>query len=295
MVDIGLCAQVACLWEATARKPGNVTRFNDFDDTSYLDFVLSAAAIAPVMATAFGRSLGSTVLQAVRATRQVVHTNTNLGIILLLAPLAAVPDGAELRAGVEKVLSRLDVEDSRLVYQAIRLAAPGGLGKAEDQDVALEPTQPLRAVMALAAGRDMVARQYANGFADVFDAGVPILNAGLAETGSLEGAIIWAHLHIMARYPDSLIARKCGQEVSEEAARRARQVLDANWPRQSNGWSSLASFDAWLRACGRLRNPGTSADLVTACLFVALRQRTLSLPSAAPWQADFGSSNMGRG
>ena len=61
MPDIGLCAQIACIWEATARKPGNVHRFRDFDDSSYLDFLLSAAAIAPILAKASQRRVGATV------------------------------------------------------------------------------------------------------------------------------------------------------------------------------------------------------------------------------------------
>ena len=91
MPDVGLCAQLACIWEATARKPGNVTRHCDFDDVSYLDFLTSAAAVAPVLATAAQRRVGATILEAVRATRRVAATNTNLGIVLLLAPLASVP------------------------------------------------------------------------------------------------------------------------------------------------------------------------------------------------------------
>src|SRR5258708_33075507 len=96
MLSVGLSAQLACIWEATARKPGNVHRYCDFDDVSYLDFVVSAAAIAPVMENARGRRVGLTILEAVQATRQVVRTHTNLGIILLLAPFAAVPARMEL-------------------------------------------------------------------------------------------------------------------------------------------------------------------------------------------------------
>jgi triphosphoribosyl-dephospho-CoA synthase len=289
MADIGLWAQVACVWEVTARKPGNVTRFHDFEDTTYLDFVLSAAAIAPVMAAACQRRVGQTVLEAVRATRQVVRNNTNLGIILLLTPLAAVPQGDDLRAGVGRLLANLDVEDSRRVYEAIRLAAPAGLGKVEDQDVSQEPTTPLREVMMLAADRDLIARQYADSFAEVFDDGVPALVAGLEQTGSLEGAIIAAQLVLMARHPDTLIARKCGRIVAEEAAQRARQVLDAGWPQQREGRNSLDTLDSWLRAEGHSRNPGTTADLVTACLFAALRQGQITLPCAHPWPAEFDS------
>src|SRR5262249_23725291 len=158
----------ACIVEATARKPGNVHRLRDFADLSYPDFLLSAAAIAPVLESAPSRGVGATVLEAVRATRDVVATNTNLGIVPRLVPLASVPDGSDLRRGVESVLEGLTVEDARSVFAAIRLANPGGLGKADSQDVADEPTMPLRSIMALAAARDGVARQYALGYPDVF-------------------------------------------------------------------------------------------------------------------------------
>jgi triphosphoribosyl-dephospho-CoA synthase len=280
MPDIGLFVQLACTWEATARKPGNVTRFQDFDDVTYLDFVLSAAAIAPVMENACRRRVGATVLEAVRATRRVVRSNTNLGIILLLGPLAAAGD--DLRNDVGRILAALDIEDARLVYEAIRLAAPGGLGHVESQDVQEEPRLPLREVMALAADRDLVARQYSNGFAEVFGDVSEALRAGLRQTGSLETAIISAQLRLMGTYPDTLIARKAGLPVAEEASRRATEVLAAGWPGSPASWTALAEFDAWLRADGRRRNPGTTADLITAGLFLLLQQGEIPLPS--PWQ-----------
>ncbi len=288
MADVGLYAQAACIWEATARKPGNVTRFRDFEDVTYLDFLLSAAAITPAMATACQRKVGTTVLEAVRATRQVVRTNTNLGIILLLAPLAAVPEGEDLRSGVERILADLDIEDARLVYEAIRLAAPGGLGRVQEQDVREEPTRTLREAMTSAAGRDLVARQYADGFAEVFDDGVPALIAELGRTGSVEGAIIGAHLRLMAKHPDTLIARKRGMVEAEEAARRARRVLERGWPWEQAGQKEIDEFDEWLRVGECRRNPGTTADLLTASLFVALRQAALSVLPDQPWPAHFG-------
>src|SRR5262245_5324979 len=149
MPTIGMCAQLACIWEATARKPGNVHRFQDFADVTYLDFLTSAAAIAPVLDRAPTRRVGETVLEGVRATRQVVKTNTNLGVLLLLAPPATVAESQNLRRSVDKVLSQLDTADARAVYEAIRLAAPGGLGRVNEQDLAEEPTQTLREVMCL--------------------------------------------------------------------------------------------------------------------------------------------------
>jgi triphosphoribosyl-dephospho-CoA synthase len=287
MPAVGLCAQLACIWEATARKPGNVHRYQDFEDVTYLDFLTSAVAIAPILDPVPSRRIGQTVLRCVEATREVVAANTNLGIILLLAPLAAVPEGSNLRTGVEQRLMELDVADSRDAFAAIRLAAPGGLGHAAEQDVRSEPTIPLRHIMYLVEDVDLVARQYANGFREVFDDGLPALFQGLEKTHSLEGAIIHCHLHLMANHPDTLIARKRNQWDANSASQRAQNVLDEGWPTSGASWESFASLDAWLRAEGHSRNPGTTADLVTACLFVALREGRIALPSKYPWTIEF--------
>jgi triphosphoribosyl-dephospho-CoA synthase len=283
MVDGAFQVQLSCLWEATARKAGNVHRFRDFVDASYLDFLVSAAAIAPVLSQAVGRPLGETILAAVRATRQVVTSNTNLGIILLLTPLAAVPNGDDLTHGVARVLAATDVEDARQVYAAIRLAAPGGLDHAEAQDVASEPTLSLREVMTLARERDLIARQYADDFAAVLSQGEPELKRGLQRLGSLEGAILWCQLRLLSVWGDSLIARKVGQAASDQARLLATEVLALGWPASDAGRAAFARLDAWLRADGNRRNPGAVADLVAASLFAALRRGTITLPLSIPW------------
>jgi triphosphoribosyl-dephospho-CoA synthase len=277
---IGAFAQVACIWEATARKPGNVHRFRDFRDTSYVDFLVSAAALAPALDRAQGRPVGETVIDTVRATRSMVGTNTNLGIALLLAPLAAVPEHRDLRSGVIDVLEQLDLEDARLVYEAIRLASPAGLGQVPEQDLSQEPTVGLQQAMALAADRDLVARQYVNGFHEVLYDGVQALERGLGS--SLEQAIVLCHLEFMGKHPDSLIARKCGLAEAEESARRARHVLDLGWPHTDASQTAIADLDSWLRAEGNSRNPGTTADLVAASLFAVLREGIIKLP--ASWE-----------
>ena len=274
----GLRAQTACLLEATARKPGNVHRFLDFADTHYLDFLLSASAIAGPLDRASVDGVGTAILGAVEATRRVVRSNTNLGMILLLAPLAAVPEGAEIRVGIAGVLDGLTLRDASQTYEAIRRAQPGGLGAADDQDVAVEPTVTLREAMTLAADRDGVARQFANGYAEVFDVALPALRSHLDAGQALETAIIAAHLSLMKALPDTLIARKRGSDVAAEASRRAAEVLGSGWPDTATGRAEIGALDIWLRADGHARNPGTTADLVTAALFVALRDGTISLP-----------------
>ena len=279
----GQLAQLACLLEATARKPGNVHRFRDFDDAHYLDFVLSAAAIAGPLDLARVRGVGRSILRAVESTRQYVATNTNLGMILLLAPLAAVPPEEDLREGVRRVLEATTIEDASLVYRAIRLASPGGLGKVEDQDVNDEPTLTLRDAMGLAADRDLVARQYATGFADVIDRALPRLRASIGRGRALETAIVDAYLDFLSDHPDTLIARKRGPATALEASRRASRVLQLGWPDSPGGIEALGAFDDWLRADGHARNPGATADLTTAALFAALGDGTIRLPIAGVW------------
>jgi triphosphoribosyl-dephospho-CoA synthase len=181
----GMLAQVACLLEVTARKPGNVHRFRDFSDTHFLHYGLSALAIGQALDRARAEGVGVAVLAAVRATRMLVATNTNLGMILLLAPLAAVPEGTSLATGIEAILQSTTIDDARRVFEAVRLAKPGGLGSAPEQDVSTEPTVTLRDAMALASGRDAVARQYVNGFADVLDRALPHLARLLRAGGAL--------------------------------------------------------------------------------------------------------------
>jgi triphosphoribosyl-dephospho-CoA synthase len=277
----GLLAQVACLMEVTARKPGNVHRGSDFGDCHFLDFLLSAAAIAEPLDRARRNGVGRTVREAVEATRRVVATNTNLGMVLLLAPLAAVPDGRSLDDGVADVLAATTIDDAREVYRAIRMARPGGLGTVDEQDVAGEPTVTLRRAMEMAADRDLVARQYADGYREVFDEALPALRSSLDAGRPLETAIVSAYLAVLADFPDTLIARKRGRDEARAVSLRAAEVLDAGWPDHASGRALCDAFDAWLREDGHVRNPGATADLITAALFAGLRDGTIPLPRPA--------------
>lgn len=278
-MHLAACAQRACLLEATARKPGNVHPEASYPDLCYDDFVRSADAIAPAIGNAPGQSVGQTILDAVLATQRTVGRNTNLGIVLLIAPLAAVPHAQTLRDGIAPVLRQLTQSDASLVYRAIRAAQPGGMGNVEDQDLADEPTGTLVDVMRLAAERDAIARQYANDFDDILTFGLPTLYELAGERAfdaRWEEVVIGLQLRWMAMYPDTLIARKRGRREAEESAGMAAAVLDAGLFATDEGRRRLKRFDEWLRAEGNARNPGTTADLVTACLFAALREGVIS-------------------
>lgn len=258
-------AQAACLIEASAPKPGNVTPDRSFADTTYEDFLLSAAAIGAAFRAASEATVGATILRAVRDTRRLVRVNTNLGIVLLLAPLARAAGSGEgaLRERVALVLATLTVADARDAFAAIRLAAPGGLGSAAAQDVRAEATVTLREAMALAAGRDSVAREYATDYDVTFGTVMPALREARSCGRSWSQAAVVAYLRTLAAVPDTLIARKQGAETARAVSKRAGAVA-AHEP------GAVAAFDAELRARGL--NPGTTADLIAAGLFVGLAE-----------------------
>jgi triphosphoribosyl-dephospho-CoA synthase len=278
--SIGQLAERACAFEVLARKAGNVCPGYEFHDLTVSDFLISAAAIAPILEQAPHQPLGLTILRCIKATRAVVHTNTNLGIVLLLAPLASVPPDEPLWPGIARVLEQTTVEDSQDVFKAIQLAKPAGLGRTGEQDVHAEPTLPLRDVMALAQDRDWIAAQYASEFQLVRHEFVPDLLARLRKCNNLEQAIVEHQIAMLSQFPDSHIARKCGVAEAIGVQDRAMQIppLDTN-----EGRSAFRAFDLFLRADHHARNPGTSADLIAATLFITLRAGQIATDLPFPW------------
>jgi triphosphoribosyl-dephospho-CoA synthase len=270
--DVAAAGQLACLLEVSAPKPGNVSPDRHFHDTRYEDFLASAVAIGPALSGAAQHPLGTTIRTAVEATRGWSKSNTNLGIVLLLAPLAraALRPGGTLRERLARVLVETTVADAAQVYAAIRHAGPGGLGQTTAEDVSHAPTVTLREAMALAADRDAVAREYVTDFALTFEVGVPAIRASRQEGLAWTEAAVEAYLTLLASTPDTHIARKLGQAEAQSVARRAREVRDAGGTRSAAGRKALAALDVELRDPRNRRNPGTTADLTCAALFVVI-------------------------
>ena len=274
--DVVRAVQLACVLEASAEKPGNITPSHDFEDTSYEDMLRSGIALGPELGCAGDRGVGETVLAAVRASRGPTGANTNLGIALLLAPLArAALTGEPLRERLGHVLRALTVDDARAAYAAIRLAGAGGLDEPVEHDVRDEPRVTLREAMAAAAQRDTIASEYVSEYEVTFELGLPALADALGDGLRARDAIVELALQLLAAVPDTLIARKRGAEAAGRVAAGARQVLSAGGVRSARGSTALARFDASLRQDCNALNPGTTADLVTAVLFVALLEGVL--------------------
>jgi len=271
--DVAAAAQLACLLEASAPKPGNVSPFASFRDATYEDFLASGAAIGPALAAAGERSLGATIRAGVEATARWAPSNTNLGLVLLLVPLARAalrPGHEPLRARLAATLADTTVADARDAYVAIRAAAPGGLGRASQQDVAGTPTVTLREAMALARERDAIAREYATDFETTFEIGAPALRRARSDGLAWRDAIVEVYLTLLAASPDSHIVRKLGTDAGVRVQRRARAVLDAGGVRTTAGRDATAALDRELRDEANALNPGATADLTGAAIYVVL-------------------------
>jgi triphosphoribosyl-dephospho-CoA synthase len=273
----------ACLAELDAPKPGNVHRFAPGHRMSLADFARSAeASAAPIAAR--GARVGARVRAAVAATLSAVGQNTNLGIILLCAPLAAAAEIADraLRPALASVLDALDRADAADVFSAIAATNPGGLGRAARHDVSAPATATLREAMAEAAGRDRIARQYVTGYEDIFSLGLPALATAQGRQSDPRWSTLAVYLTFLAAMPDTHILRKFDAATAEAVRREAAGWRDAlAAARDPAGMTEgLLGWDAALKSRGI--NPGTSADLTVATLFASSLSSMRGDKCAAP-------------
>lgn len=276
--EIAWAAQLACLFEASIEKPGNVSPRVSFSDMRFEDFVSSAVAIGPALRDAGRVSVGETIGRAVADTRRLVAVNTNLGLILLLVPLvtaaARVPaSGGDLRAELAAVLRGMTVRDAVLAYEAIRVAGPAGMGAAERHDIReREVTVTLLEAMGEARQRDAIAREYVTDFRLAFSLGAATILRCWRDGARFSDAVLTAFLTLLADTPDTLISRKNGSAVAEDVSRRAAEVLAAGGALNSGGRGRLRALARELGDDAHALNPGTTADLVAASLFIVLTE-----------------------
>ncbi|MEY4565798.1 MAG: hypothetical protein RLY14_768 [Planctomycetota bacterium] len=303
--SIGQLATLSIILEASSRKAGNVFPGASFSDMHYEDFVRSAIAIGPVLAQAGRVGMGRLIYRAVEATRSSVGINTNLGTLLLLVPMAialhesqqasskklTTTTPSQLKNATREVLQQLNKSDSQWVYKAIILASPGGLGSSEKMDVrnSKAPDDLLEA-MRLASPLDWIARCYANNFEELFQEIAPAILHEVQGCGDVSEGVRRFQVRWLAKHGDSLVLRKQGERENQQLKLRAAKVEHAlsTLSDQEMQQPVIAQFerhwlqlDRWLRAKGNRRNPGTTADLIAAALFVLLATDQLTYSSSA--------------
>lgn len=268
----------ACEIELQAFKPGNVSVHSEGHDMTVEYFRRSAQASAPFLC-APDLSLGEKIFQATKATREAAGCNTNLGILLLAAPLMQAMQtftkDERLRDALGRILNTCTQADAEWAYQAIRLAAPGGLGQAEQQDVNAAPEVTLLQAMQIAAERDRIAKQYTNSYADVFDLAIPSYHYAMSRWGDEEWAAVAVFSALLKHFPDSHIERKFGtrhtRTVTDRMAHVEQALFTSDRPEQT--LQLLGEVDAEFKSAGI--NPGTTADLTVTCLLVVRLEKLI--------------------
>ncbi len=262
----------ACILEATAPKPGNVYPGRDFADLHFTDFVVAAETTSREL-TCDGVPISQRMSDAVSSTRAATGTNVNLGIVLLIGPLVAADQTMTCQSrtsqqwidSVSSVIDAFDQQDGQNIYMAINTATAGGLGEVDAMDVhSTHAVIDIRSAMVAAKDRDRIALQYATGFADLIQNVVPLVAEIIEQSGDVLQGITRAQLKLLSVAPDTLIERKCGKTVANQVQKRATAV-DVTCS------ESIAQFDEFLRGEDHRLNPGTTADLIAAALFVLLR------------------------
>lgn len=269
--DLGPLVYDCFTCELDALKPGNVGRHGDGHGMTCADFVKSAQVVTPILCN-YQLSLGKRILQSVEATLAATDCNTNLGMILLAAPVIRVfeqvASPADFQGSIKSLLRSLEREESRDIFAAISLANPGGLGKVDKYDVNTPGDVDIFTAMDAAKEWDHIALQYVNGYREVINMGVKCLQTCHNRWNSVEWGVVACYLMYMASFPDSHIRRKHGSGVAELVRKKTVTVLDQfdKYENPDDAKEVLMAFDKELKDSGV--NPGTCADLTVASLLL---------------------------
>lgn len=308
MRTVGDLVRIAIIRECSAPKLGNVFPGADFADMSYETFCTAASAIGAAVDQlqcsadrgTDGWGVGDYCSHMVRAMMESTGKNTSLGTILLLAPLLV---SGERQQTVHDVLCNVSDHDTNLVYEAIRMANPGGMGKADQMDLYESSPPSLLQAMRFASSYDDVAFQYVSDFglvtrlAERISELVNVKSPGeetrrewrverldcdqLAET-SFNRVVQRLQIEVLANRIDSLIARKSGIEFAQLVMSRCREMARLK-PSEARWQASWREIDNWMRekqnAHGKqLANPGTTADLIAAAIFFCMQNGLCDVP-----------------
>lgn len=294
--DIVTSAQLACILEVSCPKPGNVDKYHDFEDVKYEDFLRSSIAIGSSIRKAAYRGfdskigkieiekiqIGGLIKDAISRSRKWNGgKNTHLGTVMLLIPLSAACgktlaennsiDGDILRENIDLLIKNTTYHDTLELYDAIKLADPGGLGEVGYLDINDEESRKtiredeLNLYDVLKLSEDSIAKELTTSFIVSFDIGYPSITKVYEKTKDLNKAILYCFLNILSKIPDSLIIRKNGKKIAKSISREADKILRGRMKKKT-----LKEFDKKLRDKNNSLNPGTTADIVTSSLMISL-------------------------
>lgn len=272
-------AQLAAILETSSFKPGNVDPLHDFRNTDYGDFLSGSIAMgsaiedSAILGFMAGKGeislseigIGGNIKKAVSDVRKSHRGgNTHLGIAMLFVPISSAVGiciaknsnfNKSLRKNIKEIIKNSTIDDSINFYNAIKIANAGGLkGKLIERNI------PFHELMKISAKKDRIAEELSNGMRVVFYTGLPYLKKFYKESKDVREAITRTYLQTLAEFPDTLIAKKAGPEIAKKISKNAKLVL--------KGRKNIEDLDRELRSGDNKLNPGTTADIVAASVFV---------------------------
>ena len=271
MVDLATLVYDCFICDVNALKPGNVGRHGAGHGMDCADFIKSAQVVTPILCNQ-RLGLGKRILSSVEATLGAVHCNTNLGMVLLIAPIIRVFEQlvspGDFQDLIKPTLMSLEQQEAQDIFAAIRLANPGGLGKVDKYDVNSPLDIDIYSAMDAAKEWDLIALQYANGYREIVNLGIKCLQNYHNRWNSVEWSVVACYLMYMASFPDSHIRRKHGIEIAEQVRKKTVPVWErfADYDNPGAARGVLTMFDKELKESEI--NPGTCADLTVASLLL---------------------------
>ena len=260
----------ACRKDIELIKPGNVNIKSPHSDTNAEDYLESSLLSSKELFKP-DYSLGERILNSIKITRSKIKTNTNLGIILLCAPIIHACiyfNNLTMREGIKKTLSTSTVKDTQDLCMAINISAPGGLGTREIYDTASKPTVNILEIMNHSASYDRISYQYSHDYSDIFDFIIPRLVFLNKKHNSLDISLSLMFMEILAKIPDSHISRKFDDKIAKKTSNNASDLLKILDREYSPDYLAdrLNNLDYEYKKKGI--NPGTTADLLVASLMI---------------------------
>ena len=260
----------SCKKDIERIKPGNVNLLSSHKDTKAQDYLDSAILSSKELFNQ-NYSLGKRILESVNVTRSQVNVNTNLGIILLCAPVIQSYidfNNLDLREGIKKTLSTTSIKDTHDLCAAINISSPGGLGDSDMYDTASYPNASIKQIMDYSQEYDRISYQYSHNFSDIFDFIIPKLEFLNQRYESLDISLSLLFIEILAKIPDSHISRKFGDKIAKKTSNNAHDLLKILDREHDPDYlaKALNNLDYEYKKKGI--NPGTTADLLVASLMI---------------------------
>ncbi len=276
---IARCAQLAMLLEVSATpKPGNIDRDHNYSDTRFEHFLASAVGVYPILEKAARSKSGAGLLireAVIEGSKWQKGGNTHFGAFILLIPLVMAAGRCakitSLQWHARRVVRETTVEDAVEFYKAfseakvkVKPVEDLDLGDTASIDKIKVQGLTLYNLMEISSGYDMIAEEWTNGFKKTFECAESIQNK--IKKHGINDAVVLTFMELLSRNKDTFIQTKFNSKKAQEVSMRAKEIMEKG--NLDKIRDEIHYFDDSLLKDGI--NPGSTADIIIAGLFVSL-------------------------